>query len=86
VKDVGAPVAIIGAVTKENSYPALMGAITMINGVSGSSPWFDNAVNIKVADAFMRGSQAVASKDKTVDQVIADIRAAAKLVRSEAAK
>ena len=86
VKDVGAPVAVLGAVTNENSYPALMDAITLINNVSGSAPWFDNAVNIKVADAFMRGSQAVASKDKTVDQVVADIQTAAKVVKSEATK
>jgi raffinose/stachyose/melibiose transport system substrate-binding protein len=86
VKDVGAPVAVLGAVTNENSYPALMDAITLINRVSGSAPWFDNAVNIKVADAFMRGSQAVASKDKTVEQVVADIQAAAKVVKAEATK
>lgn len=86
VKDVGAPVAIVGAVTKDNSYPALLEAIDLINSVSGSAPWFDNAVNIKVADAFMRGSQAVASKVKTIDQVMADVQAAARVVRSEAAK
>ncbi|MDX9957076.1 MAG: ABC transporter substrate-binding protein [Clostridia bacterium] len=86
VKDVGAPVAILGAVTNDNSYPALMDAITLINSVSGSAPWFDNAVNVKVADAFMRGSQAVASKDKTVEQVVADIQAAAKVVKAEATK
>lgn len=86
VKDVGAPVAVIGAVNKDNSYPALMGAIDLILGVKGSMPWFDNAVNIKVADAFMRGSQAIATGDKTIDQVMADAQAAARVVRSEAKK
>lgn len=86
VKDVGAPVAVIGAVNKDNSYPELMAAIDLINAVKGPAPWFDNAVNIKVADAFMRGSQAVATKDKTIAQVIADVQAAAKVVKSEAKK
>ncbi len=84
VKDVGAPVAVVGAVTAENAYPALLGAVDLIMKVPGSAPWFDNAVNIKVADAFMRGAQAVASKDKTIDQVIRDAQAAARIVRSEA--
>jgi hypothetical protein len=34
----------------------------------------------------MRGSQAVASGGKTIDQVIADAQAAARVVRSEAKK
>jgi len=86
VKDVGAPVAVIGSVNKDNAYPELIAAIDLINAVKGSAPWFDNAVNIKVADAFMRGAQSVATKDKTIDQVIADAQAAAKVVRSEAKK
>jgi raffinose/stachyose/melibiose transport system substrate-binding protein len=86
VKDVGAPVGVIGAVTKDNSYPALMGAIDLINSVKGSAPWFDNAVNIKIADAFMRGCQSVATGEKTIDKVIADAQAAAKVVKSEAKK
>lgn len=86
VKDVGAPVAVIGSVNKDNAYPELIQAIDLINSVKGSAPWFDNAVNIKVADAFMRGAQAVASDGKTIEQVIADAQAAAKVVKSEAKK
>lgn len=86
VKDVGAPVAIKGAVNASNAYPALIEAVNLINSVSGSTPWFDNAVNIKVADAFMRGSQAVATKDKTIDQVLKDVQNAAKVVATEAKK
>ncbi len=84
VKDVGAPVAVLGSVTADNSYPALIGAVDLIMKSSGSAPWFDNAVNIKIADAFMRGAQSVATKDKTIDQVIKDAQAAAKIVKSEA--
>lgn len=86
VKDVGAPVAFIGAVNKDNAYPQLIGAIDLINSVKGSAPWFDNAVNIKIADAFMRGAQSVATGEKTIDKVIADAQAAAKVVKSEAKK
>jgi len=86
VKDIGAPVAIKGAVTKENSFPELLDAVEMLNEAKGMVPWFDNAVNIKVADAFMRGCQALATKDKTIDQVMADVQTAAKIVASEAKK
>jgi len=58
----------------------------MLNEAKGMVPWFDNAVNIKVADAFMRGCQALATKDKTIDQVMADVQTAAKIVASEAKK
>ncbi|MDR2102826.1 MAG: extracellular solute-binding protein [Treponema sp.] len=83
VKDVRAPVGIIGAVNANNSYPKLMEAIDLIMETK-AYPWFDNAVNIKIADAFMRGAQSVATGDKTVDQVLAEVRAAAQVVRSEA--
>jgi raffinose/stachyose/melibiose transport system substrate-binding protein len=83
VKEVGAPVGVIGAVNTGNSYPKLMEAVELINQTK-AYPWFDNAVNIKIADAFMRGAQSVATGDKTIDQVLADVRAAAQTVRSEA--
>jgi raffinose/stachyose/melibiose transport system substrate-binding protein len=86
VKDIGALVAIKGAVTADNSFPELVDAAEILNKASGMTPWFDNAVNIKIADAFMRGTQSVATKDKTVDQVMSDVQAAAKIVRSEAKK
>jgi raffinose/stachyose/melibiose transport system substrate-binding protein len=83
VKDVKAPVGVNGAVNTRNSFPKLVEAIDLIN-TTKAYPWFDNAVNIKIADAFMRGSQAVAGRDKTIDQVIADVQAAARIVRNEA--
>ncbi|MCG8478798.1 MAG: extracellular solute-binding protein [Spirochaetales bacterium] len=84
VRDVGAPVAVVGAVSEENSYPTLMQAIDLINTIGGSTPWFDNAVNIRVADAFMRGVQSAAAGDMTVDQVMDNVRTAAGTVRAEA--
>jgi raffinose/stachyose/melibiose transport system substrate-binding protein len=86
VEVTGQMVAIKGGVTAENSFPELLEAVDLMNKASGTVPWFDNAVNIKIADAFMRGCQAVATKDKTIDQVMADVQAAAKVVRSEAKK
>lgn len=84
VEQVGAPVAVIGAVNERNSYPTLMQSIEMINTVGGSAPWFDNAVNIRIADAFMRGVQSVASGDMTIDQVMSNVQSTARMVRAEA--
>ncbi len=86
VKDVGAPVAIKGAVNASNSYPELIEAVDLITKASSTTPWFDNAVNIKIADAFMRGMQAVAVNDKTIDDVLKDAQEAAKIVAAEAKK
>ena len=84
VKNTGAPVAIVGAVTPENAFPAMVQAVDMILKSGGSAPWFDNAVNIRVADAFMRGVQSQAAGDMTTSQVIANVRKAAETVRSQA--
>ncbi|WP_026245106.1 ABC transporter substrate-binding protein [Alkalispirochaeta alkalica] len=86
VEQVGAPVAVVGAVREENSYPTLMQATEMIKSSSGSVPWLDNAMNIRVADAFMRGVQSVASGDMTIDQVLNSVQAAARMVRAEASQ
>jgi raffinose/stachyose/melibiose transport system substrate-binding protein len=86
VKDTGVPVSIIGAVNADNAYPSLIAAMNLLKTTTSTTPWFDNAVNIKVADAFMRGAQAVATKDTTIDQVMTDVQAAAKVVKQEATK
>lgn len=82
VKDVGAPVGVNGAVNSGNSFPKLIEAVELIH-TTKAYPWFDNAVNIKIADAFMRGAQSVATKDKTIDQVMAEVQSAAKIVQAE---
>jgi len=86
MKDIGVPIAVKGALPSGSSMPWLNNAIDVMDNAKGMVPWFDNAVNIKVADAFMRGCQAIATKDKTIDQVMADVQAAAKVVQSEAKK
>lgn len=84
VKDIGAPVAVAGAVTSDNAFPTLVQAVDMINESGGSAPWFDNAVNIRIADAFMRGVQSAAAGDMTTDEVMTNVRTAARTVRSQA--
>lgn len=86
MKDIGVPVAINNALPSDGSSPWLTDAVDVMNKAKGMVPWFDNAVNIKIADAFMRGCQSVATKDRTIDQVMADVQAAARIVRNEATK
>ncbi|MDQ0253026.1 raffinose/stachyose/melibiose transport system substrate-binding protein [Evansella vedderi] len=64
--------AIIGAVTEENTSPARMEAYEIILNASASAPWFDNAVNINVADVFMRGGQSLATGQMTPEEIIKD--------------
>ena len=64
--------AIKGAVTEENTSPARMEAYQILLNSSGSAPWFDNAVNINVADAFMRGGQSLATSQMTPEEVLKD--------------
>jgi raffinose/stachyose/melibiose transport system substrate-binding protein len=64
--------AIKGAVTEENTSPARLEAYEILLNSSGSASWFDNAVNINVADAFMRGGQSLAIGQATPEEILKD--------------
>lgn len=83
-KDVGAMTAVKGSATAENSPPGTMEAIDMVLNATETTPWLDDAMNLTVADAFMRGGQAIASKGKTPQQVMAEVQKMAKGLQSTA--
>ncbi|MDQ0429439.1 raffinose/stachyose/melibiose transport system substrate-binding protein [Planomicrobium stackebrandtii] len=62
--------AIEGAVTEENVNPASLEAYELITNASSTAPWFDNAVNINVADVFMRGGQSLATGQTTPEDIL----------------
>ncbi|TWT06486.1 extracellular solute-binding protein [Planococcus sp. CPCC 101016] len=66
--------AIEGAVTEENVNPASLEAYELITNASSTAPWFDNAVNINVADIFMRGGQSLATGQTTPEEILKEVQ------------
>ncbi|KZE74826.1 ABC transporter substrate-binding protein [Paenibacillus elgii] len=81
-KDAGAMTAVKGSATAENSPKGTLEAVDVIMNASETTPWLDNAMNIAIADAFMKGGQAMASKSMTPQQVMESVQKAAKLLQS----
>lgn len=72
--------AIKGAVDAENTSETSMAAYDIVLNASATAPWFDNAVNINIADIFMRGGQTLATGDATPEDIMKEVQdAAAKL-------
>ncbi|MCJ7843554.1 ABC transporter substrate-binding protein [Lederbergia sp. NSJ-179] len=62
--------AIKGAVTSENVNETSLEAYELILNASSTAPWFDNAVNINIADVFMRGAQELATGQTTPQEIV----------------
>ena len=73
--------AIKGGVDESNTSVARMEAYEVVNSASASAPWFDNAVNINIADIFMRGGQNLAIGDQTPEDIMKDVQAEAERLR-----
>lgn len=78
-KDCGQLNAVKGAVDEDNASDACLEAYDVILNSSETAPWLDNAVDINIADAFMRGGQSLAIDEMTPEEVM-------KKVQEEAAK
>lgn len=66
--------AIEGAVTEENASPASVAAYDMVMEASDTAPWFDNAVDIDIADIFMRGGQSLANDQTTSEDIMNEVQ------------
>ena len=73
--------AIKGGVDESNTSMARMEAYEVVNSASKTAPWFDNAVNINIADIFMRGGQNLAIGDQTPEDIMKDVQAEAERLR-----
>lgn len=62
--------AIEGAVTTENVSANSLAAYELILEATSTAPWFDNAVNINIADIFMRGGQELATGQTTPEDIL----------------
>ncbi|WP_207736131.1 ABC transporter substrate-binding protein [Fusibacter ferrireducens] len=73
--------AIIGGVDAENTSPISMNAFNIVTEASATAPWFDNAVNINIADIFMRGGQSLATGELTPEEIMEEVQAEADRLR-----
>lgn len=62
--------AITGGVTEDNANSTSLEAYEMVLNASSTAPWFDNALNINVADVFMRGGQGLASGQTSPEKIV----------------
>ena len=58
-----------------------MEAYEIVNSASATAPWFDNAVNINIADIFMRGGQNLAIGEQTPEDIMKDVQAEAERLK-----
>jgi raffinose/stachyose/melibiose transport system substrate-binding protein len=50
------------------------------------APWFDMAIDARIADAYLTGAQLMLNGDKTPKEVMKDVQKAAASVRAESKK
>lgn len=81
VKEVGAMTAIDGSVTADNASEQTLKAYDLILEASSSAPWFDNAVDINIADIFMRGGQSLALEQTTPTDLMVEVQTQAEAMR-----
>lgn len=70
-----------GAVTSETATPEQLVAFEQIMNAGDPYIWLDTALDSSVADAYMRGVQLLLDGQKTPQEVMTDVQAAAKRVR-----
>ncbi|MFJ7936063.1 ABC transporter substrate-binding protein [Sporosarcina sp. NPDC096371] len=73
--------AVKGAVTQENVNANSLEAYDIIMEASTTAPWFDNAVNINIADIFMRGGQELATGQTTPEEILKAVQQEAKKLK-----
>lgn len=83
-KQAGQLNSVKGAVTSDNSSKESLEAYKIVLDASETAPWLDNAVNINVADVFMRGGQSLAIGETTPEEVMKNVQKAAEEVRNSA--
>ncbi|MCT8139943.1 extracellular solute-binding protein [Anaerobacillus sp. CMMVII] len=75
--------AIKGGVDEGNTSPESFEAYNIVLNATAPVPWFDNAVNINIADIFMRGGQSLATGQMTPQEIVDDVKQRAARLRTE---
>ncbi|MBT2759203.1 extracellular solute-binding protein [Mesobacillus foraminis] len=74
--------AVKGTTNEENASKLQQEAIDLIANAEETYLWFDTAVDIKIVDAYLNGTQQMLDGKKTPEQVMKDVQKAAKDVKS----
>nr|WP_263323242.1 extracellular solute-binding protein [Neobacillus sp. Marseille-Q6967] len=82
LKEVSEYSAVKGTTTAENASKLQQEAIELIVNSEQTYLWFDTAVDIKIVDAYLNGSQQMLDGKKTPEQVMEDVQKAVKEVKS----
>ena len=82
----GWPSPVIGAVNKENSMEMLVKGLEAVTRAEGMALWLDTDIDIKISDVYLPDLQELLNGDKSAEEVMKDVQAAATAVRSEATK
>lgn len=85
-KDTGEMTPYKGTVNASNANEHTIAAAKLIQNTEKMIPWFDNAVDLSVGDVFMRGGQSILSGSQSIDEVMADVQAAATKLRAKYVK
>lgn len=86
VRAMGWPSPVIGAVNKENSLEMLVKGLEAVTEAEGMALWLDTDIDIKISDVYLPDLQELLNGDKSAEEVMKDVQAAAAAVRAEAAK
>lgn len=81
LKEVSEYSAVKGTTTEENASKLQQEAIELIVNSEQTYLWFDTAVDIKIVDAYLNGSQQMLDGKKTPEQVMEDVQKAVKEVK-----
>lgn len=82
-KECGQLNAVEGAVTSENASEHYMAAYDIILNADETTPWFDNAVDISIADVFMRGGQSMAIGEMTPEELMEKVQEEVKKLQAK---
>ncbi|HHV11520.1 MAG TPA: extracellular solute-binding protein [Clostridiales bacterium] len=80
-KTVGLPNCIIGGITADNASANLVQAYKMAEDYTNIADWLDTAVDSNVANRYMQSVQEGFAGEKSVDEIMQDIRDAAEVVK-----
>ncbi|GGX40915.1 ABC transporter substrate-binding protein [Saccharospirillum salsuginis] len=74
----------VGAVTDETASSSQVAAAEQIADADGMYLWLDNALDIRIVNAYMNGVQLMLEGSKTAEQVMRDVQRVAAEVRQDA--
>jgi len=83
VKRLGIPSSVMGAVNADTALPVVVEGMQAIDKASGMALWLDTDINVKIAEVYLAGMQALMTGSKTPEQVMSEVQAIAREIQAE---